>query len=228
MKKTYILKNNAPVVGVDDFNKIPQNLIKPGMSGSSVFNRQSSYGRIAKSTGYGDCKMNVLAVAENPKSGAYELEQLLHDKLGPHRMRVPNEQGGTTRELAKDVPLQDQILLICLLAQGTIEQIDSEDSARFTPTSTGMRWAYKKIRQFDIAVVEEGFNYLPYGRNVRNDGYGHNYWEDGSFELSNRRPHFLGANNGKKAHELAIKFNPNNMPVAFNFCKYKAKSFAMA
>ena len=174
MKKTYILKNNAPVVGVDDFNKIPQNLIKPGMSGANVCQRQYAYSRIAKSTGYGDCAMNVLAVAENPKSEAYELEQLLHDKLGPHRMRVSNEQGGTTRELAKDVPLQGQILLICLLAQGTIEQIDSEDSARFTPTSTGMRWAYKKIRQFDIAVVEEGFNHLPYGRNVRD--YLNNYW----------------------------------------------------
>jgi hypothetical protein len=221
MKKTYILKNNAPVVGVDDFNKIPQNLIKPGMSAANVCQRQYAYSRIAKSTGYGDCAMNVLAVAENPKSGAYELEQLLHDKLGPHRMRVSNEQGGTTRELAKDVPLQDQILLICLLAQGTVEQIDSEDSARFTPTSTGMRWAYKKIRQFDIAVVEEGFNYLPYGRNVRNL-CGDNYWEDGVWEASNF------PNNSVKAHQLTIKFNPRNMPVAFNFCKYKPKSFAIA
>ena len=82
-------------------------------------------------------------------------------------MRVPNLQGGETRELAKDVPLADQILLVCLLAQGTVKEINSEDVARFTPTSAGMRWAYKKIRQFDTAVVDEGFNVLHYGRNVR-------------------------------------------------------------
>ena len=169
--------------------------------------------------------MNVLAVAENPKSGSYELEQLLHDKLGPYRMRVPNRAGGTTRELAKDVPLAEQILLVCLLAQGTIEQIDSGDAARFTPTSTGMRWAYKKIRQFDIAVVEEGFNYLPYGRNVRNDDHGQNFWEDGPWETQG---HGARPNYSVKAHGVAIKFNPRNMPVAFNFCKYKAKSFAIA
>ena len=222
MKKTYILKNNAPVVGVDDFNKLPQNLIKPGQS-RCAFQRQSHYTRVARPVGYGDCQMNVLAVTENPKTGANRLEQFLHDKLGPYRMRVSNTIGGTTRELAKDVPFAEQILLICLLAQGTVEQIDSEDVARFTPTSTGMRWAYKKIRQFDIAVVEEGFNYLPYGR-ARQCGFhnttGVDEWSDGVF--SNQR------GNGEKAHEVAIKFNPNNMPVAFNFCKYKPKSFAMA
>ena len=224
MKKTYILKNNAPIIGVDDFNKLPQNLIKPGMTYDNVHRRQKHYSRIAKPVGYGDCKMNVLAVAEKPKSGANNLEQFLHDKLGPYRMRVSNLQGGTTRELAKDVPLAEQILLVCLLAQGTFEQIDSEDVARFTPTSAGMRWAYKKIRQFDTAVVDEGFNYLPYGRNERSDWHsfkGHvNKWIDGPWETSHE-------NNSVKAHEVAIKFNPQNMPVAFNFCKYKPKSFAI-
>ena len=222
--KTYILKNNAPVIGVDDFNKLPQNLIKPGES-MNIAQRQVAYSRMAKGVGYGDCKMNVLAVAEKPKSGSNNLEQLLHDKLGTFRMRVSNNQGGTTRELAKDVPLAEQILLVCLLAQGTVEQIDSEDAARFTPTSAGMRWAYKKIRQFDTAVVDEGFNALPYGRNVRYDLHGKNYWEDGEWEVQGygARP-----NNSAKAHEVAIKFNPNNMPVAFNFCTYKPKSFAIA
>ena len=224
MKKTYILKNNAPIIGVDDFNKLPQNLIKPGMTYDNVHRRQKQYSRVAKPVGYGDSQMNVLATSENPKTGALRLEQFLHDKLGSYRMRVPNLQGGETRELAKDVPLADQILLVCLLAQGTVKEINSEDVARFTPTSAGMRWAYKKIRQFDTAVVDEGFNVLHYGRNVR-DGIWKNHWEDGPWEVkgSGAQP-----NNSVKAHELAIKFNPNNMPVAFNFCKYKAKSFAVA
>ena len=128
------------------------------MTHDNVHRRQKHYSRVAKPVGYGDCKMNVLAVAEKPKSGANNLEQFLHDKLGPCRMRVSNLQGGTTRELAKDVPLAEQILLVCLLAQGTVEQIDSEDVARFTPTSAGMRWAYKKDRQKAYSCQFENFN----------------------------------------------------------------------
>ena len=218
--QTYLLKNNAPIIGVDDFNKIAQNLLKPGES-SCIAQRQQSYSRMAEGYGYGDSKMNVLVACENPVSGGHALEQLCHDKLGPNRNRIPNENGGTTRELAKDVSLQDQILLVCLMAQGTVEEIDSDDARRFEPTSAGMRWAFRKIRQFDIAVVEEGFNWMPYGRQNRKDlsgGWGCP-WEDGAWESA--RP-----NNSEKAHEVAIKFNPENMPVAFNFCKYEPKVFA--
>ena len=210
MKKTYILKNNAPIIGVDDFNKLAQNLIKPGES-YQVCERQQRYSGIVRKVNHPN--LNVLAVTENPKTNTIDLEQLLHDKLGPYRYRIGNGFGGTTRELAKDVPLAEQILLVCLLAQGTVEQIDSEDVARFTPTSAGMRWAYKKIRQFDIAVVEEGFGWMPYGHKV---GTSEQEWIDEPWEGSKGRP-----NNSKKAHEVAIKFNPQNMPVAFNFCKYK-------
>tara|TARA_Y100000310_G_scaffold68133_1_gene63440 strand:+ start:2245 stop:2898 length:654 start_codon:yes stop_codon:yes gene_type:complete len=216
MNKTYILKSIQPNLGVDDVDKLAQNLMKPGES-CQVCERQQRYSGIVRKVNHPN--LNVLAVAENPKTNTIDLEQLLHDKLGPYRYRIGNGFGGTTRELAKNVPLKDQILQVCLLAQGTIKEIDSGDAARFTPTQKAWEWAYKKIRQFDIAVVEEGFGWMPYGHKV---GTSEQEWIDEPWEGSKGRP-----NNSKKAHEVAIKFNQKNMPVAFNFCKYKPKVFAL-
>ena len=217
MNCTYILKSIHPFNGVDDVDKLAQNLMKPGES-CQVSQRQQKYTNMVRNVNHPS--LNVLAVAERPKTNANDLEQLLHDKLGPYRYRIDNSMGGTTRELAKNVPLKDQILQVCLLAQGTIKEIDSEDAERFTPTQKAWDWVYKKIRQFDIAVVEEGFGWMPYGRFVGSQG--NQEWVDGPWESSKGRP-----NKSKKAHEVAIKFNQKNMPVAFNFCKYKPKVFAL-
>jgi hypothetical protein len=222
MKKTYILKHNVPIVGVDKVNDIPQNSLKPGHCGKrgrgAVCARQDAWTR-----GLG-LNLNVLAVAENPKTDCEDLENLIHDKLGPYHARIDNGLGHKTREFAHQVKLIDQIIAVCLLAQGTVKNINSADAARFTPTQRGLTWAFNKIRAFDSLIVDEGYTYLRFGgmatkwRGVDIPRW--QYWSDDYAVYTG--PDYVEEH--KLAHKYAMKFNPNKMPVAFNFCKYKPKA----
>lgn len=209
----YILKHIQPTIKLDE-EISPSNIVKPGHTGVAIEQRRASWSTRLS------VQFNVLAAFENPKTQNNLMEDMIHDLLGPWRVRCVDGQGGCTRETADNVPLGIQALAICFGANATAQEVDPEDFTKFKPTQKTLDWVMRKIKKFNQTVSTEGFTRLNYGRS-----YGSGVFEDGPYDGLDQDGRIWYTNQSVLAHELVLKFNPDNMPKQMEMCKYKKTRF---
>ena len=212
IEDAYILKHVQPTKQLDE-EMNPSNVMKPGHTGNAIFERQGSW---RKRLGL---QFNVLAAFENPKTNNWLVEDMIHDLFGPWRVRCVDGQGMCSRETASDVPMGVVALAICFGANATAQEVDPEDFTKFSPTKKTLAWVIQKIKKFDQLVSTEGFTRLNYGRS-----FGQGVFVDGPYDAK-QDGRIWYRNHSELAHELVLKFNPDNMPKQMEMCKYKKTKF---
>jgi hypothetical protein len=212
VKDAYILKHVQPTKQLDE-EMNPSNVMKPGHTGVAITERQTSW---RKRLGL---QFNVLAAFESPKTTNWLMEDMIHDLFGPWRIRCVDDGGQCSRETASDVPLGVQALAICFGANATAQEVDPEDFTKFSPTQKTLQWVVQKIKKFNQLVSTEGFTRLNYGRSL-----GQGVFIDGPYNIKQDGRVWYN-NHSELAHELVLKFNPDNMPKQMEMCKYKKTKF---
>ena len=209
----YKLKHLKPTLGLDEEIN-PGNIIKPGFTQDCVAQRQQAW------TSRLGVPLNVMAIFENPKTGASLVEEMLHDFYAGWRIRVVCNKGHRTRETASDVPLGYQAMGVCFAANATQNEIDPADFKKFAPRKSAMNWVMKQITKQDNAVLE-GLGYMRYGKLYGTSRNNDLQWVDGPFCKNERWDDTLNLGS-VVAHDLVMNFSPKSIPEEMKFCEYKS------
>ena len=209
----YIQKHLKPGLDLDE-ELNPSNVIKPGLTRTSIAERQNSWTRQL------GLPLNVIAEFKNTATDDSLVEELLHDFYAGWRIRYNNGYGGRTRETASNVPLGYQAMGVCFAANATQNEVDPADFKKFAPRQSAINWVMKKITKIDQAV-REGLGQMRYGKLHGTSADGNLEWIDGPFFKDERTQSEMNLGS-VVAHDLVMKFAKNKMPEKMNFCEYKS------